>query len=62
MIQQSTAYYKKLNISKIEDLYTLGEAKLMHKFFGINYPTDFPLVLLQKMRYTHKPSTRHPPT
>ena len=36
-----TAYNKLLNILKIEDLYTLEVAKLMHKFSVINYSTDF---------------------
>ena len=31
-LDDSTAYYKQLNILKIEDLYTLEVAKLMHKF------------------------------
>ena len=36
-----TAYYKQLNILKIEDLYTLEVAKLMHKFYRNKLPNIF---------------------
>ena len=37
----STAYYKQLNILKIEDLYTLEVAKLVHKVFRNKLPNRF---------------------
>ena len=42
-LDDSTAYsyYKQLNIIKIEDLYTLEVAKLMHKFSQNKLPNRF---------------------
>ena len=38
ILDDSTAYYKQLNILKIEELYTLEVAKLMHKFYRNKLP------------------------
>ena len=40
-LDDSTAHYKQLNILKIEDLYTLEVAKLMHKFSRNKLPNKF---------------------
>ena len=40
-LDDSTTYYKQLNILKIEDLYTLKVAKLMHKFSRNKLPNKF---------------------
>ena len=40
-LNDSTAYYKQLNILKIEDPYTLEVAKLMNKFSRNNLPNRF---------------------
>ena len=40
-LDDSTAYYKQLNILQIEDFYTLEVAKLMHKFSRNKLPNIF---------------------
>ena len=40
-LNDSFVYYKQLNVLKIEELYTLEEAKLMHKFYRNKLPNRF---------------------
>ena len=56
-LDDSTAYYKQLNILKIEDLYTLEVAKLMHKFSQIKLPNRFSSFFYSNKCDTH---TNHP--
>ena len=56
-----TAYYKQLNILKIENLYTLEGAKLMHKFFRNKLPNRFSCFYSNKCdTHTHRRSQGGP--